>query len=72
MGDVYLGKIISFNDAVTLDDIARAFDQAIRDTIADKLKRRASGLPALPLHRRAGRSQVDGSMPIARGWIAVR
>ena len=39
VGDVYLGKYISFNDAVTLDDIARAFDQAIRDTIADKLRK---------------------------------
>jgi len=38
-GNVYLGKYISFSDAVTVDDIARAFDQAIRDEIGAKLAR---------------------------------
>jgi hypothetical protein len=38
VGNVYLGRYISFNDTVTLDDIARAFDQAIRDELADKLR----------------------------------
>ncbi len=38
VGNIYLGRYISFDDTITLDDIARAFDQAIRDEIADKLK----------------------------------
>jgi cell division protein ZapA (FtsZ GTPase activity inhibitor) len=37
VGNIYLGRYISFDDTVTIDDIARAFDQAIRDEIADKL-----------------------------------
>jgi hypothetical protein len=36
VGNVYLGKYISFDDSVTLDDIGRAFDQAIRDELAAK------------------------------------
>src|SRR5579872_672078 len=31
VGHIYLGRYISFEDTVTLDDVARAFDQAIRD-----------------------------------------
>lgn len=38
VGNVYLGRYISFNDTVTVDDIARALDQAIRDELADKLR----------------------------------
>lgn len=38
VGNIYLGHYISFNDAVTIDDIARAFDHAVRDEIADKLR----------------------------------
>jgi hypothetical protein len=37
VGDVYLGKYISFDDAVTVDDIARAFQHAIVDTLGSKL-----------------------------------
>jgi hypothetical protein len=37
VGNIYLGRYISFNDTVTVDDIARAFDHAVRDEIADKL-----------------------------------
>ncbi|MFJ1269093.1 phospholipase PlaB [Legionella lytica] len=37
VGNIYLGRYISFNDSVTVDDIARAFEQALRDEIADKL-----------------------------------
>ncbi|WP_454782308.1 phospholipase PlaB [Legionella sp. WA2022007384] len=37
VGNIYLGRYISFDDTVTVDDIARAFDQALRDEIADKL-----------------------------------
>ncbi|QMT61627.1 phospholipase PlaB [Legionella sp. PC997] len=37
VGNIYLGRYISFDDSITVDDIARAFDQALRDEIADKL-----------------------------------
>ncbi|KTD82959.1 phospholipase PlaB [Legionella waltersii] len=37
VGNIYLGHYISFVDTVTVDDIARAFDQALRDEIANKL-----------------------------------
>lgn len=33
---IYLGRYVSFNDEVTLDDIARAFEQARKDTIGDE------------------------------------
>ncbi|MBC7984667.1 MAG: phospholipase, partial [Candidatus Obscuribacterales bacterium] len=35
--NVYLGKYISFVDTVTADDIARAFDLALRDALGAKL-----------------------------------
>ena len=38
VGNVYLGRYISFDDTVTVDDIARAFDQAVRDELSAKLK----------------------------------
>ncbi|WP_298628365.1 phospholipase PlaB [uncultured Legionella sp.] len=38
VGAIYLGRYISFDDTVTIDDIARAFDEAVRDEIADKLQ----------------------------------
>ena len=38
IGNIYLGRYISFDDTVTVDDIARAFDQAVRDEIAEKLR----------------------------------
>lgn len=38
VGNIYLGRYISFEDTITVDDIARAFDQAVRDEIADKLR----------------------------------
>jgi triacylglycerol esterase/lipase EstA (alpha/beta hydrolase family) len=38
VGNIYLGRYISFDDQVTLDDIARAFDQAIRDELSGSLK----------------------------------
>lgn len=38
VGNIYLGHYISFDDTVTVDDIARAFEHAIRDELADKLK----------------------------------
>lgn len=36
--NIYLGKYISFVDTVTADDIARAFQQAVEDTLGDKAK----------------------------------
>jgi hypothetical protein len=38
VGTIYLGRYISFDDTVTIDDIARAFDHAVRDELADKLR----------------------------------
>lgn len=38
VGNIYLGHYISFNDTVTSDDIARAFDHAVRDELANKLR----------------------------------
>lgn len=38
VGNIYLGRYISFNDAVTVDDIARAFQHAIHDELTDKLR----------------------------------
>lgn len=38
VGNIYLGRYVSFDDTVTIDDIARAFDQAVRDEIIDKLR----------------------------------
>lgn len=35
--NVYLGKYISFFDSLTLDDIARAFQQALQDALGAKL-----------------------------------
>ena len=58
VSNVYLGRYISFDGAVTLDDIARAFEQAIRDELGKKIK---SGEPGLhhPLDRRTGHPQLD-------------
>ncbi|RUR24576.1 phospholipase PlaB [Legionella qingyii] len=38
VGNIYLGHYISFDDTITVDDIARALDEALRDEIADKLR----------------------------------
>lgn len=38
VGNIYLGRYISFDDTVTVDDIARAFDHAVRDELANKLR----------------------------------
>lgn len=37
--NVYLGQYVSFDDAVTLDDIARAFDFALREKLYDAEKK---------------------------------
>ncbi len=36
--NVYLGKYISFDDSITVDDIARAFDQAVREALGPSIK----------------------------------
>ena len=59
VGNIYLGRYISFDDAVTLDDIARAFDQAIRDELGGKLK--AGERIACITHSTGG--------PVVRKWI---
>jgi len=37
VGNIYLGRYISFDDTVTMDDLSRAFDQAVRDELANKI-----------------------------------
>jgi hypothetical protein len=37
--NIYLGKYISFEDSVTVDDIARAFRQALEDELGPSLRR---------------------------------
>jgi hypothetical protein len=59
VGNVYLGRYISFDDAVTVDDIARAFDQAIRDELANQLK--AGERFACITHSTGG--------PVVRKWM---
>lgn len=59
MGNIYLGHYISFNDTVTVDDIARAFDHAVRDEIADKLQNGARF--ACITHSTGG--------PVVRKWM---
>lgn len=59
VGNVYLGRYISFDDTVTMDDIARAFDQAIRDELAAKL--RAGERFACITHSTGG--------PVVRKWM---
>lgn len=59
VGNIYLGRYISFDDTVTVDDIARAFNHAVRDEIADKL--RAGERFACITHSTGG--------PIIRKWL---
>jgi hypothetical protein len=59
VGNVYLGRYISFDDTVTVDDIARAFDQAVRDELAAKLK--AGQKFACITHSTGG--------PVVRKWM---
>ncbi|CDZ76417.1 hypothetical protein BN59_00686 [Legionella massiliensis] len=39
VGNIYLGHYISFDDTLTIDDIARAFNHAVRDEITEKLRK---------------------------------
>lgn len=59
VSNIWLGQYISFNDTITVDDIARAFDQAVRDEIVDKL--RAGQRFACITHSTGG--------PIVRKWM---
>lgn len=59
VGNIHLGKYISFDDAVTVDDIARAFDQAIRDELAGKIQ--AGERFACITHSTGG--------PVVRKWM---
>ena len=38
VGNIYLGRYISFEDTVTIDDISRAFNQAVQDELAAKFQ----------------------------------
>lgn len=57
--NIYLGRYISFDDTVTLDDLGRAFEQAIRDELAPQL--RAGERFACITHSTGG--------PVVRNWI---
>ncbi|RAP36729.1 phospholipase [Legionella quinlivanii] len=59
VGNIYLGQYISFDDTVTVDDIARAFDQAVRDEVAEKLSN--GGRFACITHSTGG--------PVVRKWM---
>ena len=62
VGNIYLGRYISFEDTVTIDDISRAFDQAVRDELADKFK---AG------QRFACITHSTGGPVIATGWTFI-
>lgn len=57
--DIYLGKYVSFVDTVTVDDIARAFQQALIDALGEKLK---EGF-ACVTHSTGG--------PVIRQWVSL-
>ena len=61
VGNVYLGRYISFDDTVTVDDIARAFEQAIQDQLVGKGKLKGGERFACITHSTGG--------PVARKWI---
>lgn len=56
---VYLGRYISFHDEVTLDDIARAFDYALRNDIPDN--KNGAKVFSCVTHSTGG--------PIVRRWV---
>ncbi len=58
-GNIYLGKYISFIDTVTLDDIARAFDEAVKDAAGERIKKGERF--ACVTHSTGG--------PVVRKWI---
>jgi len=55
--NVFLGKYISFDDTVTLDDIARAFDLAVREALGPSIK---DGFACIT-HSTGG--------PVVRKWV---
>ena len=59
ISDVFLGKYVSFRDEVTVDDLARAFDQALTDAIGPQLKKG---------DHFAGITHSTGG-PVVRKWI---
>jgi hypothetical protein len=61
VGNIFLGRYISFEDSVTLDDISRAFHQALKDTVMGQLK---------PGERFACITHSTGG-PVVRNWISL-
>ncbi len=59
VANIYLGRYISFDDAVTVDDISRAFENAIREELADEIE--AGERIACITHSTGG--------PVIRNWI---
>jgi hypothetical protein len=58
-GNVFLGQYVSFQDDVTLDDIGRAFEQAIRESVLPRLA---------PGERFACITHSTGG-PVVRKWL---
>lgn len=61
VANIYLGKYISFDDTVTVDDIARAFDLAIAEELTAKGKLKGGQRFACITHSTGG--------PVVRKWV---
>jgi hypothetical protein len=61
VANVFLGRYVSFDDVVTVDDISRAFAQALQDELGDRL--RAGERFACITHSTGG--------PVIRNWITL-
>ena len=57
--DVFLGKYISFDDTVTVDDIARALESALQDQLGSRFKKG---------ERFAAITHSTGG-PVVRAWM---
>ncbi|MDX5298094.1 MAG: phospholipase [Gammaproteobacteria bacterium] len=57
--DVWLGRYVSFRDSVRLDDVAQAFDAAVRDVLA-----------GYPPHTRFACITHSTGGPVLRAWLS--
>lgn len=60
--NIYLGQYVSFDDLVTLDDIARAFDAALREKLYDAAKKQWTPFACIT-HSTGG--------PVVRLWMEL-
>ena len=61
VANIFLGRYVSFDDRVTLDDISRALDQALKDAVGDRIAR--GERLACVTHSTGG--------PVVRNWIQL-